>query len=51
MEQKIAHWLRNHDSKVKKVYWPGFDRLAPTIMKLQKRQMRGFGGMISFELS
>ncbi len=44
---KIAHWLRNHD-KVKKVYWPGFTD-APG-HEVAKKQMRGFGGMISFEL-
>jgi cystathionine beta-lyase/cystathionine gamma-synthase len=45
--EKIAHWLRNHD-KVKKVYWPGFED-SPNY-GIAKRQMRGFGGMISFEL-
>ena len=45
--EKIAHWLRNHD-KVKKVYWPGFTD-APG-HEIAKKQMRGFGGMISFEL-
>ncbi len=45
--EKIAHWLRNHD-KVKKVYWPGFED-SPNY-EIAKRQMRGFGGMISFEL-
>ena len=45
--EKIAHWLRNH-SKVAKVYWPGFeDSPGHTIAK---KQMRGFGGMISFVL-
>lgn len=44
---KIAHWLRNH-SKVKKVYWPGFED-SPNY-DIAKKQMRGFGGMISFEL-
>jgi cystathionine beta-lyase/cystathionine gamma-synthase len=43
----IAHWLRNHP-KVAKVYWPGFeDNKGYTIAK---KQMTGFGGMISFEL-
>jgi cystathionine beta-lyase/cystathionine gamma-synthase len=45
--EKIAHWLRHH-SKVKKVYWPGFED-SPNY-SIAKRQMRGFGGMISFEL-
>ena len=45
--EKVAHWLRNN-SKVKKVYWPGFtDALN---YEIAKKQMRGFGGMISFEL-
>jgi len=43
----IAHWLRNHP-KVAKVYWPGFeDHPGHTVAK---KQMRDFGGMISFEL-
>jgi len=45
--ERIAHWLRNHP-KVAKVYWPGFtDHPNHTIAKAQ---MRGYGGMISFEL-
>ena len=45
--EKIAHWLRNHP-KVGKVYWPGFtDSPGHAIAAAQ---MRGFGGMISFEL-
>lgn len=45
--EKIAYFLRDH-SKVGKVYWPGFeDHPNYTIAK---KQMRGFGGMISFEL-
>jgi cystathionine beta-lyase/cystathionine gamma-synthase len=43
----IAHWLRKH-SKVGKVYWPGFED-HPNY-NIAKKQMRGFGGMISFEL-
>lgn len=43
----IAHWLRNHP-KVSKVYWPGFEDNAG--YAIAKKQMRGFGGMISFEL-
>jgi cystathionine beta-lyase/cystathionine gamma-synthase len=43
----IAEWLRKHP-KVSKVYWPGFtDHPGYTIAK---KQMRDFGGMISFEL-
>jgi len=45
--EKIAHWLRNN-SKVAKVYWPGFEDSKG--YAVAKRQMRGFGGMISFEL-
>ncbi len=44
---KIAHWLRNHQ-KVAKVYWPGFQ--DSTGYAIAKKQMRDFGGMISFEL-
>lgn len=45
--EKIAHWLRNNPA-VSKVYWPGFeDQPSYTIAK---KQMRGFGGMISFTL-
>jgi cystathionine beta-lyase/cystathionine gamma-synthase len=45
--EKIAHYLRNH-KKVGRVYWCGFeDHLGYSIAK---RQMRGFGGMISFTL-
>ena len=45
--EKIAHWLRNH-SKISKVYWPGFEDHPNHA--IAKKQMRGFGGMISFEL-
>lgn len=45
--KKIAHWLRNY-LKVGKVYWPGFeDHPNHTIAK---KQMKDFGGMLSFEL-
>lgn len=45
--EKIAHWLSKHP-KVKKVYWPGFtDHPGYAVAS---KQMRGFGGMISFEL-
>ncbi|GAC1429980.1 MAG: cystathionine gamma-synthase [Chitinophagaceae bacterium] len=43
----IAHWLRNHPA-ITKVYWPGFED-SPNY-SIAKQQMRGFGGMISFEL-
>lgn len=45
--EKIAHWLRNHP-KVARVYWPGFEDSAG--YTVAKKQMRGFGGMISFVL-
>lgn len=45
--EKVAHWLRAH-SAVAKVYWPGFTD-HPNY-EVAARQMRGFGGMISFEL-
>src|SRR5689334_5667349 len=45
--EKIAQFLRNHP-KVGHVYWCGFtDHLGYAIAK---KQMRGFGGMISFTL-
>lgn len=44
---KIAHWLRSHP-KVGYVYWPGFDD-SPGY-SIAKKQMRDFGGMLSFEL-
>lgn len=43
----IAHWLRKHP-KVGKVYWCGFEDHPG--YALAKQQMRGFGGMMSFEL-
>jgi cystathionine beta-lyase/cystathionine gamma-synthase len=45
--EKIAHWLHHHP-KVAKVYWPGFEHHPNHI--IAKKQMRSFGGMISFEL-
>ena len=45
--EKIAYFLRNH-SKVGKVYWCGFEN-HPNY-EIAKKQMRGFGGMMSFEL-
>ena len=44
---KIAHWLRKN-SKVNKVYWCGFSDHPG--YAVARKQMRGFGGMISFEL-
>lgn len=43
----IAHYLRSHP-KVEKVYWPGFE--DSTGYAVAKKQMRDFGGMISFTL-
>ena len=43
----IAHWLRKHP-KIGKVYWPGFEDHPG--YAIAKKQMRDFGGMISFEL-
>ena len=43
----IAHFLRNHP-KVEKVYWCGFTD-HPNY-DIAKKQMRGFGGMMSFTL-
>jgi len=45
--EKIAHFLRNHP-KVGKVYWCGFED-HPNY-DIAKKQMRGFGGMMSFTL-
>jgi cystathionine beta-lyase/cystathionine gamma-synthase len=45
--EKIAYWLRKHP-KIAKVYWPGFEDSAG--YAVAKKQMTGFGGMISFEL-
>lgn len=46
--EKIANWLAAHP-KVKKVYWPGFTTHPNHL--IAKKQMKGFGGMISFELT
>ena len=45
--KKIAHWLRNY-SKIGKVYWPGFEDHPNHA--IAKKQMRDFGGMLSFTL-
>jgi len=45
--EKIAHFLRNHP-KVNKVYWCGFEDHPNHAAA--KKQMRGFGGMMSFTL-
>lgn len=43
----IANFLRSH-SKVENVYWPGFEDHPNH--NIAKKQMRGFGGMISFSV-
>jgi cystathionine beta-lyase/cystathionine gamma-synthase len=45
--EKIAYFLRNHP-KVGKVYWCGFEDHPK--YQIAKKQMRGFGGMMSFTL-
>ncbi|MDI1234840.1 MAG: cystathionine gamma-synthase [bacterium] len=43
----VAHYLRNHP-KIGKVYWPGFEDASGHA--IAKKQMRDFGGMVSFTL-
>jgi cystathionine beta-lyase/cystathionine gamma-synthase len=45
--EKVAYFLADHP-KVAKVYWPGFP--AHPNHEVAKRQMKAFGGMISFIL-
>ncbi len=45
--KRVAHFLKSHP-KVHKVYWPGFDDHLNH--DVAKKQMRDFGGMISFTL-
>jgi cystathionine beta-lyase/cystathionine gamma-synthase len=45
--EAIAHYLRNH-ARIGKVYWCGFEDHPG--YAVAKRQMRGFGGMLSFTL-
>ena len=45
--EKVAHYLKQHP-KVAKVYWCGFEDHPNHAVA--KKQMRGFGGMISFTL-
>ncbi|HEY1114623.1 MAG TPA: cystathionine gamma-synthase [Chitinophagaceae bacterium] len=45
--EKIAHFLRNH-AAVGKVYWCGFEDHPG--YAIASKQMRGFGGMMSFTL-
>ena len=44
---KIANYLQNN-SKVKKVYYPGFEEREDN--KIVEKQMAGYGAMITFEL-
>jgi cystathionine gamma-lyase len=45
--RKIAEYLKNHP-KIGKVYWPGFTDHPNH--DIAKKQMRDFGGMLSFTL-
>ena len=45
--EKVARWLRSH-KKVDKVFWCGFEDHPNHLVA--RRQMRGFGGMLSFTL-
>ena len=45
--EKLANYLKNHP-KVDEVFWPGFT--THKNHEVAKKQMRGFGGMISFSL-
>ncbi|MCC5920539.1 MAG: PLP-dependent aspartate aminotransferase family protein [Cyclobacteriaceae bacterium] len=45
--RKIAHFLRSHP-KVKQTNWPGFEDHCG--FEIAKRQMKDFGGMVSFSL-
>lgn len=45
--KKVAEFMASHP-KVDKVYWPGFT--SHPNHEIAKKQMRGFGGMISFTL-
>ncbi len=45
--EKIAHYLREH-SRIKQVYWCGFEDHPQYAVAC--KQMRGFGGMMSFTL-
>jgi cystathionine beta-lyase/cystathionine gamma-synthase len=46
--EKVARFLRNH-SNIGKVYWCGFEDHPG--YEIAKKQMRGFGGMMSFTLA
>ena len=44
---KVANFLNNHEM-VEKVYWPGLD--SHKNHEVAKKQMSGFGGMLSFRI-
>ena len=44
---KVAHFLNDH-KMVEKVYWPGLE--SHKNHKVAKKQMSGFGGMLSFRI-
>ena len=44
---EVAQFLKQHP-KIGKVYWPGFEDASGHA--IAKKQMRGFGGMVSFTL-
>ncbi|MBC7418063.1 MAG: PLP-dependent transferase, partial [Pedobacter sp.] len=45
--EKVAHYLKKHP-KIDKIYWPGFEDHPNH--DVAKKQMRGFGGMVSVSL-
>lgn len=45
--EKVAHYLKKHP-KIDKIYWPGFEDHPNH--DVAKKQMRGFGGMVSITL-
>lgn len=45
--EKVARFLADHP-RVERVYWPGFE--THPNHEVAKKQMRGFGGMVSFTL-
>ena len=45
--EKVAHFL-SKNKKIERVYWCGFEDHPG--YEIAKKQMRGFGGMMSFEL-
>ncbi len=45
--EKVAHYLKKHP-KIDKIYWPGFEDHPNH--DIAKKQMRGFGGMVSITL-